>query len=535
MRELIPIRQPAETSWRALTYFNAYRFLVGFLFVSLYWTGQLPEPLGIYDSRLFAVSAHVYLVISLVAAAFIKLQRPPYLLQVTTQVFADVLMISLLMYASAGLSSGFGMILVIVVAGGSLLSPGKIGILFAAVATIAVLGHEVYLQLHRLFAQPNYTHAGFLGVTFFVTAFICNALAARVEESEALAEQRAIALQNLARLNEHIVQHLQSGIVVLDNNLIITLINSAAGRLLNLRGNVVGTPVNAISGRLAQAVKGWMNGTGAQTVVIAAENGGVEIQASFTRLTMEGRVDLLVFLEDAALLRQRAQDLKLASLGRLTASIAHEVRNPLGAISHASQLLSESRSMNGEERRLTAIIEEHSRRVNTIVQDIMSISRRDRARPEIFGLDTWLEEFKGELAARLKLGRDAIRLDLRDRNVKVRIDTGHLNQVLWNLCENGIRYSRGVPLLVLRCGMETSTERPYLEVIDTGPGIPPQHREQLFEPFFTTESKGTGLGLYIARELCEANQAMLHLQSSTNSGCCFRIDFQHPERQHAIS
>lgn len=535
MIELIPIPQPGETSWRALVYFNAYRFLVGFLFVSLYWTGQLPQPLGAYDSGLFSASAHAYLLISLIATGFITLQKPPYRIQVIAQVFADIVMITLLMYSSAGLGSGFGMILVIVVAGGSLLSPGKIGILFAALAAIAVLGHELYSQLHRLFPQPNYTHAGFLGITFFVTAFICNALASRVEKSEALAEQRAIALQNLARLNDHIVQHLQSGIVVLDNDLRISLINSAARELLNAGTVQIGGKIDELSVRLTEAVNTWVAGAGGRTVVIPAERGSVEMQASFSRLPMENRVDLLVFLDDVALLRQRAQEMKLASLGRLTANIAHEVRNPLGAISHASQLLSESRSLNGEEKRLTAIIEEHSRRVNSIVQDIMNISRRDPAKPEMFGLDDWLMDFATEFAARRALGPDSIKLDFHDKDIRVRMDSDQLNQVLWNLCENGIRYSRQNPLLVLRCGIKPDTQRPYLEIIDTGPGIAPDRRDQLFEPFFTTESKGTGLGLYIARELCEANQAMLHLRSSTDSGCCFRIDFSHPDRQHAIS
>ncbi|MGH8245120.1 MAG: two-component system sensor histidine kinase NtrB [Gammaproteobacteria bacterium] len=535
MIDLIPIGQPGETSWRALTYFNAYRFLVGFLFVSLYWIGQLPQPLGAYDSGLFSASAHIYLLISLLAAAFITLQKPPYLIQVTAQVLADIVIITLLMYSSAGLGSGFGMILVIVVAGGSLLSPGKIGILFAALAAIAVLGHELYSQLHRLFPQPNYTHAGFLGITFFVTAFICNALASRVEKSEALAEQSAIALQNLARLNEHIVQHLQSGIIVLDSGLRVTLINSAARELLNAGAVPIGVKIDELSARLAEAVNSWAAGVSGRMVVIPAEKGSVEMQASFSRLSMEKREDLLVFLDDVAVLRQRAQELKLASLGRLTANIAHEVRNPLGAISHASQLLSESRTLNGEEKRLTAIIEEHSRRVNSIVQDIMNISRRDRARLEMFELDNWLRDFTKEFIARRALRPDSIKLDFQDKEIKVRMDSDQLNQVLWNLCENGIRYSRQSPLLVLRCGIKPDTQRPYLEVIDNGPGIELGRRDQLFEPFFTTESRGTGLGLYIARELCEANQAMLHLRSSTDTGCCFRIDFAHPDRQHAIS
>lgn len=535
MKELIPVRHPGATSWEALGYFNVYRFLVALLFLTLYWIGRLPYPLGVYDETLFAVSVHGYLLLSVAAAFCIRFRTPPYVLQVLAQVCADITVITLLMYSSGGLDSGFGMLLVIAVAGGALLSPGRIGILFAALAAIAVLGHEVYSQLHRLFPPPNYTHAGFLGITFFVTAFISHVLASRVEESEALAEQRAIDLQNLARLSEYIVQHLQSGIVVLDDGLGITLINESARRLLSAGDRAAGRNIAELSPELGHAVRLWLDGRGGQTPAAAVARGGVELQASISRLKTENRVDILIFLEDVATLRQRAQRMKLASLGRLTASIAHEVRNPLGAISHASQLLSESTSLASEDRRLTAIIDEHSRRVNSIIENIMSIGRRNNTQPEIIDLPKWLESFRTEFTNRHELDPQAIRLDLQAPAVRARMDPDQLRQVLWNLCENGIRYSRRMPLVSLRCGVRDDSERPYIDVSDNGPGVSADAHEQLFEPFFTTESDGTGLGLYIARELCEANQATLNLQAAAGEGCCFRINFAHPDKQHALN
>lgn len=536
MSALPAIRYAAvETSWRALTYFNAYRFLVSFLFASLYWIGQLPQPLGVYDETLFAAVVHVYMLSSLAAMFFIHLQRPRYKLQAAALVCVDIFVITLLMYSSAGLSSGFGMLLVIVVAAGALLIPGKIGFLFAAIAAIAVLGHEAYLQLKLLFPQHNYTHAGFLGITFFLTAFIGNALASRVQVSEERARQSAIELQNLARLNEHIVQHLQSGIVVLDRDLRITLLNGAAGRLLGADRSVVGRPIGELSGELERSARAWMNGAERHTVVVPVARGQAELQASFARLKSENRENLLVFMEDVATLRQRAQQMKLASLGRLTASIAHEVRNPLGAISHAGQLLSESGLLGGEERRLTAIIEEQSRRLNGIIEDIMNISRRSPTQPEGLDLRDWLEEFRVEFLRRHELEPQALVLEHDAGRIDARFDPDQLHQVLWNLCENGIRYSRHTPLLRLRCGVREDSARPYIDVIDTGPGVAPEVREQLFEPFYTTEPEGTGLGLYIARELCEANQAMLHLETTGNDGSCFRITLAHPHRRHAIN
>jgi len=535
MSESRAMRIVGETNWRALTYFNVYRCLVTFLFVSLYWIGQLPQPLGAYDETLFAAAVHAWALFSLIAMFFMRLQWPPYPAQVTAHVVTDIVVITLLMYASAGLSSGFGMLLVIAVAGGALLSPGKIGILFAAIAAIAVLGHEAYLQLNFAFPQHNYTHAGFLGITFFLTAFIGNALAARVKESEALARQQAVDLANLARLNEHIVQHMQSGIIVLDDGLQVTLLNGAAGTLLGAGADAPGKPIGALSAELDRCVRSWLLGAESRTVVIPAAGSGNELQASFTRLKTEHRVDILVFVEDVATLRQRAQQMKLASLGRLTASIAHEVRNPLGAISHAGQLLSESKSLSAEEQRLTTIIEEHSRRLNGIIEDIMSISRRNRTQPEILDLRDWLEEFRSEFVRRHRLDAAAIRLECDGDHMEARMDPDQLHQVLWNLCENGIRYSRHVPLLRLRCGIRKESGRPFIDVIDTGSGIDPGAREQLFEPFYTTETDGTGLGLYIARELCEANQATLHLSSTDGGGSCFTITLAHPHRQQVMN
>ncbi|OGT79632.1 MAG: hypothetical protein A3H91_02840 [Gammaproteobacteria bacterium RIFCSPLOWO2_02_FULL_61_13] len=530
MNEFDPLPLRQDTNWRALNYFNGYRLVVAALFVALYWIGQLPEPLGVYDSRLFGVVVHGYLAAGVAAFVLVAYRLPRYKLQVSGQVLMDVVAITLLMYASDGLSSGFGMLLVIVVAGGALLIPGRIGILFAAIAAIAVLGHEIYLHLQRFYPQPNFTHAGFLGMTFFVTAYISNTLSLRIQVSEALAAQRGLDLQNLARLNEYIVQQLQSGVLVLDGNQRITLINEAARSLLAAPAHSVGLPVPELAPFLAQVIREWRAAPNLPALS-AIGPGGTEVQLSILRLPSGANENLLIFLEDAAELRQRAQQMKLASLGRLTASIAHEVRNPLGAISHASQLLSESLSPEGKERRLTSIIEENSRRVNGMIESVLSISRRGRAQPQAIHLHEQVRRFAEELRARNSLDAEAVVLQSEAAETVVQLDPDQLFQILWNLCENGLRYSRRAPLLTLKCGTGADSRRPFVEVIDTGSGVAAESREQLFEPFFTTEPKGTGLGLYIARELCEANQAVLQLAWTGATGTCFRITFMPPDRR----
>ncbi|MCH8162982.1 MAG: hypothetical protein IIA99_02660 [Proteobacteria bacterium] len=524
----------SETSWRALQYFNLYRFLIASLFITLIWVGQLPEPLGSYHQLLFSVTCHLYLVLSIIVAFFIKLQVPRYNFQVAVHVMLDIFAISMMMYASNGLGSGFGMLLVVAVIGGSILRAGRIAILFAAVATLIVLALEVYVQFYRVSPLPNYTHAGFLGITFFMTAFLGQVLAAKVQKSEALAEQRAIDLKNLGLLNEYIVQRMQSGLVVLDEDYQIRLLNEAARHLLGLDEHHHYQKLSESAPELFEYLNGWQQKGAQRTVIFRPAKGDVDVQASFTRLNPESEFGVLIFLEDIAQMRQHAQSLKLASLGRLSASIAHEVRNPLGAISHASQLLSESEFLGKEDGRLINIITDHARRVNRIIENMMRISSREAAVPENINIGEWMTDFIAEFSSQKQLEKNDIHIVTSFYTVVVRMDISHLYQVIWNLSENAMRYSQRRPLIEYRWGVREGTGKPYLDVIDQGSGMPEDVASQLFEPFFTTDVDGSGLGLYISRELCEANQASLVLDKNTSKGCCFRIHFAHSEKQQSL-
>ncbi|MNZ68984.1 Sensor protein ZraS [compost metagenome] len=239
-----------------------------------------------------------------------------------------------------------------------------------------------------------------------------------------------------------------------------------------------------------------------------------------------------MFLEDISQIAQQAQQLKLASLGRLTAGIAHEIRNPLGAISHAAQLLQESEVLDGHDRRLTQIIQDQSRRMNLVIENVLQLSRRRQANPQLIDLKYWLYRFAGELRENL---RDTERLHLQagQGSIQTRMDPNQLTQVLTNLVQNGLRYStqqHGTGQVWLNLFRDSETELPVLEVLDDGPGISPEQQARLFEPFFTTETKGTGLGLYISRELCESNQARIDYKMRNEGGSCFRITFAHPRK-----
>jgi two-component system, NtrC family, sensor histidine kinase PilS len=240
----------------------------------------------------------------------------------------------------------------------------------------------------------------------------------------------------------------------------------------------------------------------------------------------------------------------LASLGRLTASIAHEIRNPLGAISHASQLLGEAENLGASDRRLLEIINNHSKRVNQIIENILQLSRRRPAAPEPVNLRQWLPQFIADYKTSKSNGNQLnIALqehgllahknrheydDTQEQQLAAKFDLSQLQQVLTNLCDNGLRYGSaqpGRPDLRIEIGLD-SHQQPYIRVVDYGPGISDENRKHLFEPFFTTENTGSGLGLYICKELCEANQALIGYERTAQQESCFHIQLAHPDKAH---
>jgi two-component system sensor histidine kinase PilS (NtrC family) len=241
---------------------------------------------------------------------------------------------------------------------------------------------------------------------------------------------------------------------------------------------------------------------------------------------------VLVFLEDTSVVAERVQQSKLASLGRLSASIAHEIRNPVGAMSHAGQLLKESPVLGPEDRHLTDIIEKNAVRVSQIIESILQLSRRDTTRQERIELNGWLANFVQEFVATVQVDPAAFRLQAEAGTLDVQFDPTHLHQVAWNLCDNALKHSSGggSEAVVLRTGRIASTGRPFLEVADRGVGIDPANAERIFEPFFTDKVGGTGLGLFISRELCQTNGALLAYEARGGGGSVFRIIFADPQR-----
>lgn len=504
--------------------------------VSLVWLYPLVP--ASRESALFLPVAVLYLA---VAAVWLSWQwRPSGLATFTAPMYTwlelavDIAAITLLMHAGGGIRSGLGGLLVIFVGAASLRLGGQQALLAAAVAALAVLGEQGMSYLKGYTGAPEFVPAGLLGAIIFIVAAAAYPLARRLEESEALARQRGIDLANLAQLNDYVIQNLRESIVVVDEQNRIRLINQPAAEHLGIRTREPGQDLERLAPVVSRILADWRKQGNPllQPPAFTSADGTTRINAYIAPVGSDEAGPVLMFLEDAGLLAAKIQQTKLAALGRLSASIAHEIRNPIGALSHAGQLLAESPAIGAEDRRLTDIINTNCQRVSEIVDNVLQLSRRENSRPELIYLAGWTREFAAEFSSTLELFEGQIAVAAGE-DVEVRMDPGHLRQVAWNLCENAAKYASeaaGGIAIELRHGRLAGSRRPYFEVADRGPGIAEEMREQIFEPFATGRTGNTGLGLFISRELCECNGAALIYEVRDGGGSVFRIVFADPAR-----
>ncbi len=528
--------------WKPLIYLNIYRTALSAFFLFLAITHSTFHPLGSLNETLFTQTSLYYLVFACIFWVMIQLKKPNQLVQIHSNVLTDCIAILLLMHSSGGIQTGLGTLLIITVAGNSMIVPFRSALYFAALATITLLAHQLFSHYTQSEPTSNYTYAGILGLIFFAAAIISHKLSIRLKESEALAVKRGVDLANMAQLTEHIIQRMQTGILVIDNDNDVRLINESAWHMLGMPSTNNLPNLSIIVPELVQQVKQWRKNSDFTPQIIRPTPLHANVMPRFAKITQDSKSGILIFLEDTSVMAQQAQHLQLAALGRLTASIAHEIRNPLGAISHAGQLLEESDNLDKHDKRLTRIIADQSARMNTIIENIMQLGRRDHSQPEVFKLKTFLQKFINSFMVnqhidnRVQTSNDRheeISIDIHPDDVEIRFDISHLEQILTNLCENGLRHSQsytGKPKIELRGGITPEFNRPFLDIIDHGSGIDSETAQHIFEPFFTTEPTGSGLGLYISRELAECNQARMNYIPVATGGSCFRITFQDPRR-----
>jgi two-component system sensor histidine kinase PilS (NtrC family) len=528
-------------SWQYLRLFNYYRSALALLFLTLYingWTEQFIRPAD-YNPQLFYWASIGYITACVIFMLNLYLHKPGQDIQVVTQVCVDVIFIIVLMHASGGIRSGLGMLLIINISLSSIFLTRRVTLFLAATTSLALLGEHIYSQLVIPDYREAYVQAGILGSIIFAFAAITSIIARRMRESEQLASERSRELKSVVQMNEHIIRNMRTGILVVAPDGVIEMANNAARSLL---GNIhIGhnTTLKQILPGLYDRFIEWQNNAEPiQHKPVQQRHGLPDLQPGFSRIepAAGNNSSTLIFLEDASQLNQRFQQVRLASLGRLTASIAHEIRNPLAAIHHASQLLNEAIE-SGPDKKLTDIINTQVQRLNGVVENVLQLSRQQRGSAEPIVLQSWLQKFSDEYTASQGLHKSQIQIHIQPEDTTIQFDSSQLHQIMWNLCGNAVNHSK-MPLrdinISIEGGMETESNQPFIDVIDNGPGIDPETAQQIFDPFFTTSNEGTGLGLYITKEVAESNRAKIRHIALPAGGTCFRIYFlQAPLQQQA--
>jgi two-component system sensor histidine kinase PilS (NtrC family) len=527
----------AEAPWRTLEYFASTRVIVASaLVLASAAAGVRPAAPGAVQWVL--ITSLAYFSLGAVFAGLALYVHRRFLPQLIGQLVLDLVAIAVLVVTGGGVASGWVILFLLPLAGASLLLPSMLVFFICALAVLTVLVDAGVRSLAAGAIDSLLFQAGVYGAALFAVTALLRALSARLAQQERLARVRGRDLQNQLAINRLVIAQMEQGVIVVDRTTQVRANNRAARRMLGLeaQAQLTGTRLSERpEGReLAAAFLSWMEsgrseGAWSTGSADAAPN-GVEsrLRARFARPAAPTSDEFVIFMEDVRDVEGRAQQLKLAAMGRLTASIAHEIRNPLAAISHAGQLLGEDAG-DPVLKRLAAIVRENTQRLNRLVEDVLRVARREPPLGDRLEIGAFVREFLQEFVRDRALGAQVIALDA-PAGLHVKVEQSHLRQVLYNLVDNALRFASGTPGSV-RILIETAPEgdRPQLWVFDDGPGVPFDARPALFEPFFTTRSQGTGLGLYLAREFCVTNQAELaysahrDLDGSTREGFLLRF------------
>jgi two-component system sensor histidine kinase PilS (NtrC family) len=533
-----------STRWRSLKLYSLYRLIIAVL---LFLTqGISSESLSNFNSsgdfflNSFSSLVIAYFIFSAISAIFTWLEKPNLDISLPAQIIIDIIFIVLIMHTQQGSQSSIGLLLIVTIAAGSLISIGRLALFYAAIASIGILLEQTFHILDVSSPSENYTSAVLLSLGCFATAWLAYSLAKRSQESELLAAQRGLDIQNMAQINALITDEMQDGVLVVDQDLLIKHHNHQAEVLLGLDNKLTYAdnwqkkPLSEVSPEIESLMQYWLAEKTPEHGFVPTHNTipsfikltalSRELRLRFLPISENRNQGAVIFIEDWSQMQTQAHQVKLAALGRLTANIAHEIRNPLSAISHANQLLQEE-DTDPATKRMLQIISDNVQRLDQIIKDVLELNRRDRTNQETIHVESFMHDFYTQFCAVEKIPESSFTLLLKTKETIVVFDRRHLNQILWNLCKNGWRHCRkseGSLKLALHVNENANTMR--VEITDDGEGVPDNIQAHLFEPFFTTENTGTGLGLYIARELADANGAKLQykaIESDDGSGSKF--------------
>ncbi len=516
---------------RVLIYFAAYRAVLACTLCLAYWKFNDLFTLGLVLPKIATPSFLIYLVGSGVLFVLAIFRMPALVGQLRLQFGFDVIMLALLTCSSGGTRSGIAILILISVACAALCARGRFAIGYAAAAALMLLVQQVYLSLAMEWPISDFSGAGLTCMAYFAVSIVARGLAGYADVSEKIAEARGLDVANLAQINELVLQEIPDAVMVVDERGVIRQKNARTIEWLGPIPPEARGRLGDYCPPLASRLQAWrvaptsINALNADVTlpdVNSLAMDGRDVSVRFVEIGSTALPTTVIFLEDLARTKQAAQQIKLASLGRLTASIAHEIRNPLSSIAHATELLQEDTNRNPADVRMLKIVHDNAQRIDRLIEEVLYLNRRDRAKPEFINASIYLEEFVDNFCQVEAVSKDLIGIEC-ELTETLQFDRTHLDQIVWNLLRNAVRYCSKKPgAILLYC--RTMPQAVQLGVIDDGSGVSAKDLNHLFEPFFTTDAQGTGIGLYMARELSEANGAQLeYVPTALTSGAHFRL------------
>lgn len=518
-----------EAGWRLLSIINLVRLLAGGLLIGIFKLAGSSSGWGSIHPDLFFWSAIALLVSSVIFGLIIRGER---LSQDKVALFgsiSDSLLFCLLMHASGPASQGIGVMLLMSVCAAALILNRQMAMFSSALAFIFLLSQNIIAEMGAISHAADYSSIGLLGASLLLSSWAIQSLGERYRLAERLALERGVDIANLSQLNDYVVQRLREGVMVVDGQGKTRLMNLSAARMLDVSDSKEQATLAELSPQIHARWKNAVDRPYEHHNESLTLDGLSRIVPSFIPLGHRRDDGMLIFLEDTSILQERVQQTKLAALGRLSASIAHEIRNPLAAISHAEQLLSESESLEGEDRYFTGLIKRHVARVNEIVENVLSLSRASTGKPEEIELREWIIDFVIEYMQLNELGSNQIHYHFpKDEDeIVVPFAKSQLRQIIENIFDNAISHS-GMVASELRIKIlvaKHKTGRWGLVISDNGKGFREEDINEIFEPFHSGNSQSSGLGLYISRELASLNRANLSASNSSEGHATFELIF----------
>ena len=534
--------------------YSSYRFVVSlFSMLMLYISARTGDGTSL-PSFLQQTTLSFYVLLSLILLGLFYVVRKHMRRQLAFGLALDVIILSLLLYTTGNPDLQLTMLYMVVVAASFMLLHGSQALVITLLAIILVIYQQFFYAIANSMSLANLGDALLMSASFLAVGGLSWSISQRLVQLEKVAANHAKEVERLNVINQEVITQMVNGVIVIDKQHIV-LANLAAHQLLSLS---LVTPVTTqntlddtkeiqnkallsnfeqqLNEQHSQLFNACLSVASGQSRAFTYDVPAVANASIFGKLRVQiiplKDDSKLVILEDLRREQASAQQLKLASLGQLTASIAHEIRNPLAAISQASQLLmedvaeqmeddsaltSESNAAITGNHELYEMIFSQTKRVNRIIEDILKLSRQQTATQQVLELAEWMPSFLENYFQ----GHD-IFLRIKTKPI-ISFDTHQLEQILINLINNGLRYSSYAhPHAYVEIDIYCADNDVIIDILDNGNGVSAGNLELLFDPFFTTDKAGTGLGLYLSQAFCEANQARL-LYIPEHEKTCFRL------------